>query len=242
MYHGHFAAGLFIKALCGPSIPSWPIMFGSSILDIIGGLDGLLGLDILQPDITAGPYMYTRFVFIDWDHSLLMMSVWACLFGWIGCHYLAGYSPAASLVGAASSVVHWLFDVLVIAETGLSLYPHGRYHFGLGLYDRFPVGSWVLECALCAVLGGAAWRVSKRRSGADVSRACVLLAVLAMIMSPWTSPLLLVAYVDRWRPLGNWLRLVQAVGFWTAYIVPATVFARLLDEAERNALSEKKVT
>jgi hypothetical protein len=35
MYHGNFAAGLLVKAVYEPSILAWPIMMGSSILDII---------------------------------------------------------------------------------------------------------------------------------------------------------------------------------------------------------------
>jgi len=69
VYQGHFAAALLIKALAGPSNPAWPITFGSSILDIIGGLDRFLGLDIIEPDKTAGSYVYSRFVFIDWKRS-----------------------------------------------------------------------------------------------------------------------------------------------------------------------------
>src|ERR1700742_1495869 len=170
MYHGHFAAALLIKAIYGPAIPAWPIMFGSSILDVIGAVDALLGLDVIIPDSTRGPYMYSRFVVIDWEHSIVMMLFWSCIFGWIGCHYLAGFSKEASILGAASSVIHWLMDVLVIEPTGLTIYPHGQYHFGLGLYEKFPVGSWVLECILCAVLAGAAYTICKHRTGSDISK------------------------------------------------------------------------
>lgn len=239
MYHGHFAAALLIKALSGPSIPAWPIMFGSSILDIIGRMDGLLGLDILQPDVNAGPYMYARFVFIDWEHSLFMMLVWSCLFGWILCHYIAGFSKEASMLGAASSIIHWLMDIIVIEKTGLTLSPHGNYHFGLGLYEKLPIFSWVLECILCAILASLASAIM-RRSSVNVPKAWVLLAILSAIMSPWTSPLLLVAYLDKKDMLGKLLPVVQAVGFWVAYIVPATIFSRLLDDAEGRAAFERK--
>jgi hypothetical protein len=147
MYHGHFATGLLVKAIYGPSIPAWPIMMGSSILDIIGGL---------------------------------------------------------------------------------------------GLYEKLPVLSWVLECILCIVLAGAARQISKNRCGADITTACALLAVLSLLMSPWTSPLLLVAHIYERYGFGNYLSLVQAFGFWTAYIVPATVFSNILDKADQDALVEKK--
>lgn len=240
MYHGHFATGLLIKALYGPTIPAWPIMFGSSILDLIGAVDALLGLDIIVPDTTKGPYMYSRFVFIDWEHSVVMMVMWSCIFGWIGCHYLAGFSKEASILGAASSIVHWLMDVLVIEPTALTLYPHGHYHFGLGLYEKFPVGSWVFECVLCVILAGVSQSINKQRSGADISQALVLLGVLSLLMSPWTSPLLVVAHIHEQYGWRGYLPLVQWAGFWTAYIIPAMVFTRILDRADREASAANK--
>ncbi|KAG4432994.1 hypothetical protein IFR05_011509 [Cadophora sp. M221] len=240
MYHGHFAAGLLIKAIYGPSIPAWPIIMGSGILDVIGGLDGLLGLDLIIPSTARGPYMYSTFAFIDWEHSALMMFVWSCIFGWVGCHYLAGFSKEASILGAASSIIHWLMDILVIEPTGLTLYPHADFHFGLGLYEKLPIFSWVLECILCIVFAGAAQYISKKRCGADISKACMLLAGLSLLMSPWTSPLLLVAYIHETHGFGSYLGLTQAVGFWTAYIVPAVIFSKILDTADQKALAEKK--
>ncbi|ETI21684.1 hypothetical protein G647_08031 [Cladophialophora carrionii CBS 160.54] len=124
-------------------------------LRYMGAVDALLGLDIIVPDTTKGSYMYSRFEFIDWEHSIVMMIIWSCIFGWVRCHYLAGFSKEASILGAASSIIHWLMDVLVIEPTGLTIYPHGQYHFGLGLYEKYPVGSWALECILCIALGGA---------------------------------------------------------------------------------------
>lgn len=235
MYQGHFAAALLIKALAGPSIPAWPILFGSSILDIIGGLDGFLGLDIIQPDKSAGPYMYSNFIFIDWEHSVLMMLVWSCVFGWVGCHILGGFSKEAAMLGAASSVVHWLMDTLVIAPSGLTLYPHGTYHFGLGLYQKYPLGSWIGENVLAGVLSYTAYRIMKERTAADISMALILLAALSMLMSPWTSPLLLVAHMYEWGWLEGILGAVQMAGFWTAYIVPAIMFSKIINNAEREA-------
>ncbi|KAL5322574.1 hypothetical protein ACEPPN_010547 [Leptodophora sp. 'Broadleaf-Isolate-01'] len=82
MFHGHFAAGLLLKAIYGPSIPACPAMMGSSFLDIIGGLDALLGLTVITPSSARGPYMYSTFTFIDWEHSALMMLIWSSIFGW----------------------------------------------------------------------------------------------------------------------------------------------------------------
>ncbi|KAH9219828.1 hypothetical protein DL95DRAFT_457094 [Leptodontidium sp. 2 PMI_412] len=222
MYHGHFATGLLLKAIYGHSIPAWPVMMGSSFLDIIGGLDALLGLTVITLSSARGPYMYSTFTFIDWEHSALMMLIWSSLF-WMG----------------SSSVLHWLMDILVVESTALTLYPHGNYHFGLGLYEKFPIFSWVLECILCAVVAGAASRISLMRSGADISRACVFLGIISLLMSLWTSPLRLVAYIHETYGFGNYLSYVQTAGFWTAYIIPATIFSKILDGADIAAQEGK---
>lgn len=98
MFHGHFAAGLLLKAIYGPSIPACPAMMGSSFLDIIGGLDALLGLTVITPSSARGPYMYSTFTFIDWEHSALMMLIWSSIFGWAVCHHHAGFSKEASML------------------------------------------------------------------------------------------------------------------------------------------------
>lgn len=241
MFQGHFATALLIKAFAGRSIPSWPIFFGSSLLDIIGGIDAFLGLDVLQPDTNAGPYLYTNLVFIDWEHSVLMMLVYSCLFGWIACHVLGGFSKEAAMVGAASSILHWLMDVLVVAPTAFTLFPHGDYHFGLGLYERYPVGSWVAENIMVAVFSFVAYRKLKADIGADISMALILIAGLAVLMSPWTSPLLLIAYLSDWGWLDGILGIVQMVSFTTAYVVPALLFTRIVDGAVARAESDGKV-
>ncbi|KAH7348604.1 hypothetical protein BKA65DRAFT_594400 [Rhexocercosporidium sp. MPI-PUGE-AT-0058] len=239
MYHGHFAAGILLKAIYGPSIPAWPVMMGSSLLDIIGGLDALLGLTVITPSSARGPYMFSTFTFIDWEHSALMMLVWSSIFGWAVCHHVMGFCKEASMLGAASSILHWLMDILVVESTALTLYPYGNYHFGLGLYEKFPVLSWVLECILCAVLAGAAYRINKMRSGADISKACVFLGILSLLMGPWTSPLRLVAYIHETYGFGAYLRFVQTAGIWTAYIIPAAIFSKLLNEADKVAQDGK---
>lgn len=113
--------------------------------------------------------MYSNFVFIDWEHSVLMMLVWFYVFGWVDCHILRGFSKEAAMLGAASSVVHWLMDTLVIAPSGLTLYSHGTYHFGLGFYEKYPTGSWIGENAFAAVLSYIAYRIMKERTCIELS-------------------------------------------------------------------------
>ena len=236
MYQAHYATALLLKSLTGPSIPSWPIFFGSSLLDILTAIATFLGLDALELDSTAGPYLYTNLVFIDWEHSLLMMLIWCVIFGWVYCHVRCGFRKEAAMLGAVSVVLHWGMDVLVVASSALKLYPHGARHFGMGLYEKYPVGSWVGENAYCVIASVAAVRLTKRRSGADISGTLLPMAGLCVLMSPWLSPLLLVARLyERGLLVGWMLRLVQMVGFTTACVAPALLLSRIVDRKERKA-------
>ena len=169
-----------------------------------------------------------------------MMLLYSVLFAWVGCHVYMGYDRNVSLIGAASSIVHWLMDVLVVAPTAFTLYPHGSWHFGLGMYERYPLGSWVAENVYTMLASYVAYRITLNRNtpkrGADISPALYVMAALCVLMSPWLSPLLVVArlYEAGWLQ-GKVLAAVQMGGFVTAYVVPAVVLVGIVDGAERDA-------
>lgn len=142
-----------MKALAGRTVPAGPFIWGSSILDMVGGAFGLMGLSDYQPttDLRASSYIYTRFDDIDYTHSLLAASLISILAG-VAFHKLGGYSQKSSVYGALASLGHWLFDSLVINKR-LALYPRSNYHFGLGAYTSFPIGSWVAETLFCLFAG-----------------------------------------------------------------------------------------
>ena len=124
---------------------------------------------------------------------MAMMLMWSCLFACVDCHKTAGYKQDASLINAASSVIHWMLDVLVIVPRGISSFPQADFGIGLGLCDGYPLKSWIMENTTCAVLAFVAYTVFQQWNGADISRACGVLASLSVAMSSWTSPLLVVA-------------------------------------------------
>ena len=169
-----------------------------------------------------------------------MMLLYSVLFAWVGCHVYMGYPPNVAVVGAASSIVHWLMDVLVVSPTAFTLYPHGSWHFGLGMYEKYPLGSWVAENFYTLGASYMAYSMTLNRDapkrGADIFPALYVMAALCVLMSPWLSPLLLVArlYEAGYLP-GRVLALVQMAGFWTAYIVPAMILVGIVDGAERDA-------
>ena len=78
MYAGHFAAALALKAQV-PRAPTWGLLVGVGVLDILFGPFVLAGIEraSLTPGISPG----FSLDHIDWSHSLVMSVVWSILFG-----------------------------------------------------------------------------------------------------------------------------------------------------------------
>src|SRR5207237_10201783 len=78
MYAGHFAAGLAMKAK-QPSAPTWALLLGTGLLDVLFGVFVMLGLE----RVTMTPHVGQGFSldFIDWSHSLLMSLVCSLVYG-----------------------------------------------------------------------------------------------------------------------------------------------------------------
>ena len=67
MYAGHFAAALALKGL-QPRAPTWALLVGVALLDLLFGVFVLLGIERATP--TPGVSPDFRLDFIDWSHSL----------------------------------------------------------------------------------------------------------------------------------------------------------------------------
>lgn len=225
---------MLIKALAGPTVSATPIIFGSALMDIVGGLGVLVGWTDLAPttDIRASSYIYTDFRNIDWDHSLLSAIVLAVLYGLL-MHYIRGYSSKAAFLGSLACIGHWTFDSWVILKK-LPLYPNSTHHYGYGLYTRYPYGSWVLECAICLVCAGVAQNIYKKK-GSDLSPVIYILGFQALSFSPWTSPLGLLARLNPPHIL-----TIHGSLFIFGYIIPSIIWCKLFDAADRKALRNDK--
>ena len=160
MYAGHFAAGLALKARV-PEAPTWGLLVGVGVLDILFGPFVLAGIE----RVSATPGVAPGFSLdhIDWSHSLAMSLVWSLLFG-------AAFLRRGRLVAvtmAAAVLSHFVLD-LAMHPSDLALWPGSSIHLGFGLWrghgrtglsavgprQRLP---WCSRC-IWPILHGSLWR------------------------------------------------------------------------------------
>jgi hypothetical protein len=124
MYVGHFAAGLAIKAR-EPRAPTWALLVGVGLLDILFGPFVLAGIEraTVTPSVSPG----FSLVYIDWSHSLVMSLVWSVLFAAV----FARYGRRAILAIGFAVFSHFLLD-LPMHPPDLALWPNSAFH----LVDR----------------------------------------------------------------------------------------------------------
>jgi hypothetical protein len=181
MYVGHFAAGLALKG-AEPKAPTWGLLLGVGLLDILFGPFVLLGIEraTLTPDISPG----FSLDYIDWSHSFAMAVVWSVLFA---IPFLRMGKSVAAVMGLAV-FSHFVFDI-PMHPADLALWPNSSVHLGLGLWRSLPNGWWFVELGVIA----AGWGFYMQRSrgsqtfgGHPIASAAVLL-VFHVFNSPWLS-------------------------------------------------------
>jgi membrane-bound metal-dependent hydrolase YbcI (DUF457 family) len=179
MYSGHFAAGLALKAR-KPEAPTWAILLGAGLLDLLFGPFVLLGIErvVMTPGVAPG----FSLEHIDWSHSLAMSIAWSVLFGLL---FLARGGAVAAVLGFAV-FSHFLLD-LPMHPPDLALWPGAESHLGLGLW-KTPFWWW-LELAFIALCWWY-YRSRGRALGTFAGRAGWALAVLLALHalnSPWAT-------------------------------------------------------
>ena len=182
MYAGHFAAGLAIKG-ASPKSPTWAILFGVVFVDLLFGLFLLFGLEraVTTPGVAPG----FRLESIPWSHSLLLSLLWSLLFALPFFRHGRGVMLAL----AAAVFSHFLLD-FVMHPGDLRLWPGSTVELGFGLWQRLPVGWWLVELAFIAVACGYYLRRAKREGGfgGRGAWACAVVLLLHVTNSPWLSP------------------------------------------------------
>lgn len=181
MYAGHFAAGLALKAK-EPGAPTWGILLGVGLLDLLFGPFVLLGIERASVTPTLPPGFSLDH--IDWSHSLVMSLIWSGLFGVL---FLRRGRRVASVM-AAAAFSHFLLD-LPMHPPDMALWPGSAVHLGMGLWQALPTGWWFFELA---VVGLAGWyyvraaRISSDFGGRPLAVLAVVL-LLHISNSPWLS-------------------------------------------------------
>ena len=181
MYVGHFAAGLAIKAR-EPRAPTWALLVGVGLLDILFGPFVLAGIERATVTPTVSPGFSLDY--IDWSHSLTTSLVWSALFA------TAFVRRSRRVMTALGFAVfsHFLLD-LPMHPPDLALWPNSSVHLGFGLWRKLPTGWWLVELAVIAAL----WIYYWRRSAVDLSFGGRPFAIGAVLLglhlfnSPWLS-------------------------------------------------------
>jgi hypothetical protein len=182
MYAGHFASALAMKAK-EPRVPTWPLVLGVGVLDLLFGIFVPLGIE--RATVTPGVAPGFRLDFIDWSHSLAMSLVWALLFGAL----FLGRGRVVALWCAIAVFSHFVLDLLMHPHD-LALWPHSSVHLGFGIWTLHPPFWWFFELAFVALCLGY-YVARARKLGTFGGRAWAVVAVvviLHLVNSPWLSP------------------------------------------------------
>ncbi len=142
MYAGHFAAGMALKGRV-PKAPTWGLLIGIGLLDILFGSFVMLGIE--RASLTPGESPGFSLDYIDWSHSLLTALVWSLLFGLL---FFRSGRPVALAMGLAV-LSHFVLD-LVMHPPDRALWPGADIQLGLGLWKSMPTGWWFVELAFVA--------------------------------------------------------------------------------------------
>jgi membrane-bound metal-dependent hydrolase YbcI (DUF457 family) len=182
MYAGHLAFGLALKAK-EPRVPTWAVLLGVGLLDLLFGPFVLLGWERVH--MTPGVATGFSLDFIDWSHSLAMSLVWAALFGLA----FRSRGPAVAAVLAFAVFSHFLLD-LPMHPPDLALWPGSSVHLGFGLWKSMPVGYWWVEFWVIALCCAYYWAGARRNAtfGGRAGWACASVFALHFLNSPWTNP------------------------------------------------------
>lgn len=183
MYVGHFAAGLALKGRV-PEAPTWGLLMGVGVLDILFGPFVLAGAE--RASLTPGVPPGFSLDFIDWSHSLAMSLVWSAVYGVV----FLGYGRKIATTMSLAVFSHFLMD-LPMHPPDMALWPGSATHLGLGLWRSLPTGWWFVELAV--ITAGFAYYYSRsRKEGGFGGRAWgvgLVLLVLHVMNSPWLSAL-----------------------------------------------------
>ena len=183
MYAGHFAVGMAIKARA-PAAPTWALLIGVGLLDILFGPFVLLGIE--RVSLTPGVSPGFSLDHIDWSHSLFSSIVWSVLFATL---FLRSGRRVALFI-ALAVFSHFVLD-LVMHPPDLALWPGAELHLGLGLWQSMPTGWWFVELAFIAgCLTYYRARANQDRSfGRRAWGVVILVLVLHILNAPWFSAL-----------------------------------------------------
>lgn len=227
MYAGHFAIAMAMKAR-KPELPALPLFIGVGFLDILDGLFIVAGWDRVTANLAAGPYLFFDLTFVDWDHSLLAALIWSVLWGAIFWR-----DRLVALAASFAAFSHFIAD-WPLHNGDLALYPHAARHLGLGLWSRLGTTSWLLEGLFILGLCSYAF-VAHAKRGVSMLLPSLVLVVLFANLSPWLSPMKVVATFA--EPAAH---LAHGALVATGFLVPGALLTWLVERAERTRAAARR--
>jgi membrane-bound metal-dependent hydrolase YbcI (DUF457 family) len=146
MFIGHFAVGFASKRFAPRS--SEAVLLAAPLLaDMLWPVFLLLGWEQVRIDPGITRYTPLDFVSYPWSHSLLMLCVWATVFG--GIYYAITRYRAGVIAIWIGVVSHWVLD-WVTHRPDMPLYPGGAL-YGLGLWNSI-AGTMLVEFLMFGVV------------------------------------------------------------------------------------------
>jgi hypothetical protein len=146
MFIGHFALGYAAKRWA-PRLSLAALFAAALFADLLWPVLVAVGIEHVRivPGITASTPL--EFVSYPYSHSLLTLTIFGLLFGWIVTR-IAPVAPIAPIAPILLLVIsHWVLDVITHIPD-MPLYPGGP-KFGLGLWNSV-AGTLVVETILFA--------------------------------------------------------------------------------------------
>ena len=150
MFVGHLALGLAAKHAT-PRVSLAVLLTASQVADVLWPFFLALGLEEVRiaPGITA--FTPLDFASYPYSHSLVMLVIWAVVFGAI-YRMVTGRNGRVFVVLAALVVSHWILD-WITHRPDMPIYPSGP-KYGLGLWNNvaatmvvegimFAAGVWI---------------------------------------------------------------------------------------------------
>lgn len=134
MFIGHFAVGYGAKII-SPKTSLGTLFLAAQFIDLLWPTLLLLGVESVA--IVPGITKFTPLDFISYpiSHSLLMVSVWAGLFG--GIYWLLMKNMRGAIILGVCVISHWFLD-LIVHRPDLPISLGDSPLYGLGLWNSIP--------------------------------------------------------------------------------------------------------
>lgn len=175
MFIGHFALGFAAKRWA-PHL-SLAVLFAAALFaDLLWPV--LVALGIEQVRIAPGITAFTPLEFLSYpySHSLLTLTLFGALFGWVAVQFAPDAPIAPIFVIVLLLVIsHWVLDV-VTHVPDMPLYPNGPM-FGLGLWNSVPA-TLATETALFAL---GVWMYARATKARDATGRWAFAGVAAFL-------------------------------------------------------------